>query len=373
METPSNRDVNRQGDAALELHPERCVALRSRVCSCRRCVDVCTTRAIRVEEGKLSFDECSCTTCGACAAACPTGAIVMLCPSDKELDASLRHTLACGGATATVACRHAGTIAPTDTARTDGTDTCRVPCLGRVDVSLLLGLAAQGASSIELVSGRCPACANARGGAAARQVVREAQALLEACGSQTCIELLERGDADKDGGASGSSTPMAVGTDAERLVVTGPIKPDAQTRRLPCHVPARRLRLFRNIKALGSPSSKSVQTHETFSLVIDTSACTGCGGCGFLCPTGALRLIEEDNGGKLLAHAPALCVACGLCEQSCPRQAISSTPEVRLDRFIEQQPDVFPLADDAWVPNRPRSMFEKLHQVLGANVVMSTS
>lgn len=373
METPSCHDVNFQGDAALELHPERCVALRSRVCTCQRCVDACTARAIRVEEGELSFDGHRCMACGTCATACPTGAIVVLRPSDKELDTSLRRAFAHGDTTVVVACKHADLAMPTSTAGADGASTCRVPCLGRVDTSLLLGLAAQGASSIVLLSGHCPACENARGGAAAQQVAREARTLLNACGSQTRIELIERDNADETGGASNLSASTAVGTGTEQLVATGPIKPDVQMGCLPCHVPARRLRLFRNLKELGSPSDKPVQTRETLSLVIDTDACTGCGGCAFLCPTGALRLIAEDGRGKLLAHAPALCVACDLCEQSCPHQAISSAPEVRLDRFIEQRPDVFPLKDDMWIPNQPRSMFDKLHRVLGNNVIMSTN
>ena len=51
---------------------------------------------------------------------------------------------------------------------------------------------------------------------------------------------------------------------------------------------------------------------------IDNDACTGCGICVTVCPTGALAIVE---GKAVMAH-PALCIYDGECEPVCTVGAI---------------------------------------------------
>ena len=51
---------------------------------------------------------------------------------------------------------------------------------------------------------------------------------------------------------------------------------------------------------------------------IDTAACTGCGDCVMVCPTGALAMA---GGMAVMAH-PALCIYDGECEPVCSVAAI---------------------------------------------------
>jgi len=51
---------------------------------------------------------------------------------------------------------------------------------------------------------------------------------------------------------------------------------------------------------------------------IDEDACTGCGDCVAVCPTGALALV----GGKAAMAHPELCIYDGECEPVCPVAAI---------------------------------------------------
>lgn len=51
---------------------------------------------------------------------------------------------------------------------------------------------------------------------------------------------------------------------------------------------------------------------------IDEERCTGCGGCGLVCPTEAVSLRE----GKAAVEA-ALCLSCGHCAAACPQEAIT--------------------------------------------------
>src|SRR5215471_11498604 len=51
------------------VDPARCAD------GCSRCVDVCPTDAVRVDDGGLALDLGACLFCNECVAACPTGAI----------------------------------------------------------------------------------------------------------------------------------------------------------------------------------------------------------------------------------------------------------------------------------------------------------
>ena len=53
----------------------RCVALRHRRITCRRCVEICPSGALSVEGRAFEIDQASCTHCGACIAVCPAQAL----------------------------------------------------------------------------------------------------------------------------------------------------------------------------------------------------------------------------------------------------------------------------------------------------------
>ena len=56
----------------------------------------------------------------------------------------------------------------------------------------------------------------------------------------------------------------------------------------------------------------------------EESACTHCGACAKACPLGAITV---DTRQKTLAHLPARCIGCGLCQLACERQqAVSMAP-----------------------------------------------
>ena len=54
--------------------------------------------------------------------------------------------------------------------------------------------------------------------------------------------------------------------------------------------------------------------------VVDPAACTACGACVTVCPSGCLS-IEEGEGQPVVDTAP--CVRCGICVGTCPEQAIT--------------------------------------------------
>lgn len=50
----------------------------------------------------------------------------------------------------------------------------------------------------------------------------------------------------------------------------------------------------------------------------DKRLCCGCSACGQVCPTGSIRMVEDDEGFLYPAVNLDTCTACGLCEKVCP-------------------------------------------------------
>jgi NAD-dependent dihydropyrimidine dehydrogenase PreA subunit len=55
--------------------------------------------------------------------------------------------------------------------------------------------------------------------------------------------------------------------------------------------------------------------------IINHEKCDGCGGCIFQC--GAMALKFNYKSYKVYLHLPKTCVDCFICENYCPRQAIT--------------------------------------------------
>ena len=61
---------------------------------------------------------------------------------------------------------------------------------------------------------------------------------------------------------------------------------------------------------------------EPLVSVVDQEKCIGCGLCEASCPFDAIRLSRIDKGGYKAQNIPALCKGCGICASGCPEKAI---------------------------------------------------
>jgi ferredoxin len=96
-------------------------------------------------------------------------------------------------------------------------------------------------------------------------------------------------------------------------------------------------------------------------------ACTVCGACGEVCPTGALA-IDRDGEREVLRFDHRGCVGCGACIGICPEAALSLRKETDLAALVN---DPVVLAETATVhcescgrPVAPAAMLNRLARVL---------
>jgi NAD-dependent dihydropyrimidine dehydrogenase PreA subunit len=66
---------------------------------------------------------------------------------------------------------------------------------------------------------------------------------------------------------------------------------------------------------------------ESFLPIVDSYRCNGCGECIYVCPSGALGVID----GLAVLTSPDACAYCADCEEHCPQKAISLPYEIVLD------------------------------------------
>ena len=182
---------------------ERCLLVRNRNAECLRCAQACTSGCISYNEQTkmLDIDQARCVGCGTCATACPTCALEARDPNDTELLARLQGALtASASKRVAIVCEKAG-IAQNEC-------TVRLTCLGRIDESALIQLAAWGAREVTLTCGACNACEHKPGRTVVEEVCESANTLLGLWDGTMHVELKEVGCATEE------TEPHAQGTNA---------------------------------------------------------------------------------------------------------------------------------------------------------------
>ena len=328
----------------LAVHPERCVRVRNRHASCVRCAEACTSGALSLRDGALTVNEALCVGCGTCATVCPTCAIEARHPVDGELLAAAHRALR-AGREAVFACHRAFEQAPTACAAAGAIE---LACLSRMEESLAMRLFADGAQCIRLLHGACEGCPRENGFASVKLVRDTVDSLLETWGLNCEYDVQQVGSEVKVAAADAA---------APQHVATGGIRAASAFRKpahvqadgtLPHFVPLRRHALLDALADLGSPVRPDLDTRLWGHVSIDMSACRSCKMCAVFCPTGALQKYVGEDGHGGVEHYLAECVHCGLCQDICPVQAITSSTAVPTSMLADGKTERYPMPDPAW-------------------------
>lgn len=369
---PNINDIVQVAEA-LEKSPvavlrDRCVAVRNRNATCRRCKDACPVDAIEVMANEIHLDAGACMACGGCTVVCPTEALVSVKPLDADLSRDSAKACANNDGRAVFACARISSKHVADPER-----YAEVPCLARVDESMLLSLVSHGASDIALVDGTCSTCKYRDTVPLTDATVLYANELLAAHGSAVRVTresgfpddmLIEDAQglfgstrrgflADTYGMAKETAMTAAKATIEQELGYR-PDEPSIGERlrvgangALPQLRVARHEVLINSMDAIGPAQVDTLESRRFASIEIDVDTCNACGMCAVFCPTGALKRDDADNPSaelKALEFSAADCVQCGLCADVCWKKALVMSPKVSTAQLFDFEPRVFDLA-----------------------------
>lgn len=354
--------------SAIHVQQLRCAKVRNRNVTCLKCADACTSGCISLTEGQLNIEANNCVGCGTCATVCPTGALESRNPSDAELMNKCMKARKKDHVVLMCALAHEAL------AEVVATGSCvQVVCAGRIDESLLCGLAAKGVRRVSVVCGHCNNCEQAHGLETARLVINTTRALLHALGvdmnlvastevppsilsnspdAQNTVKAQEMlaaffsikranppirlASAPKDGLAQNphhAQDPHH--PQAKSFAQKMHVKKDGT---LPHFIPDRRDQLLSYLSEMGETNEETINTRLWGMVVIDEALCSSCQMCATFCPTGALAKFVDTDGSFGINHYPGDCVKCRSCEDICRQKAISVldevSPELLLDGMV---------------------------------------
>ncbi|MEL6584141.1 MAG: 4Fe-4S binding protein [Pseudomonadota bacterium] len=304
----------------VTLTEAMCAHSRAGKPACSNCLDLCPTSAITSAGEHVAIDPMVCAGCGACASACPSGAISYSAPESDHVFLRLR--------TMAEAYAGAGGTAPRLLVHDDVHGIEMIALLARhgrglpADVIPLAlpalnafghaeMLAALGCGFVDVLVLAAPKTDLA---ALETQV-----ALASALGGGEAVRLLDIQDPDMLGEALRAE--MHPAPLAAPVLTMG-------TRRQVARLSSKALNEADAVLELpeGAPYG---------AVLVDTDACTLCLACASLCPSGALG----DNPEKpQLRFQEDACLQCGLCANVCPENAITLEPQMNLaDSAMHQQ------------------------------------
>jgi ferredoxin len=303
-----------------------CAHGRNRITGCTRCIDVCSTSAIRSAGNRVDVDLHLCMGCGGCATSCPSGAMSYIYPRVSDIGLRIKTVLQtyvrAGGRDACLLFHNAeagreqmlklGRHGAGLPARVMPLETMHIASLG---IDLMLGGIALGAAQVVILSdGSEPD--------GYRDLLRRqmavAQAVLAGLGyGDGHFGLIEADDASALEREIWQLEPARVPQHAATFNLSDDKRTtlDFAFDHLLKHAPAPQQELP---LPAGAPFG---------AVQVNRDTCTLCMACVGACPEKALFDAKDS---PQLRFIERNCVQCGLCEQTCPEHAITLVPRLSL-------------------------------------------
>jgi ferredoxin len=307
-----------------------CAHSRSQIEGCNACIEICSTEAIRPEGDHVAVDPHLCMGCGTCATVCPTGAMGYQYPRPEDRGAQMKRLLSAyreaGGLDACVVFHSAAGREALARAAASGhglppralpLEAWSVTANG---LDLLLAAIAYGASQVVVFSTGAESPEELD---AVREQMAIGQAVLSGLGySGRHFEVIVASD--------DAAVPQSFATLA-RAAAPPPaafaLSNDKRTaiefavEHLVKHAP----------RPVESIALSAGAAHG--QVLVDSQRCTMCMSCVGACPASALM----DGGDRpMLRFLERNCVQCGLCEATCPEDAIRLEPRLLLTPAVRE-------------------------------------
>jgi ferredoxin len=325
--------------SALEFDPGRCLHSQDRFSGCQACFAICPVAAIT--PGKPpSLDPKKCDKCMACLMVCPVGAY----RADDEVATLLAAVKRLEGAPLELLCER--NPRPAQGVSKEATAIRIKGCLAGLGVGTYLVLAALGHDRILVRTEACSACLWAALPGEVQAQVSHARQLLQGWGKDSSLISVSELASPVERPLWESASPplsrrdifqtaLSQGRASLARVVDEWATPPADRQ------PGRdRLRMLTALKHLPSPPPVrpgSLQGLD-FAWLSVSDACTACGVCARICPTGALQFGKYAGETAFqLTFQAAKCISCDMCTHVCSPAAMTLDHAPTFARIFSQE------------------------------------
>ena len=354
----------------FNYNPDICAHGRSGKRGCTRCIDVCPAEAIISIGETVRVNPYLCQGGGACATACPSGAMTYAYPVVGDLLQALRLLLRdyrdAGGSAPSLMFHDSASAASLERSLAAGMPERVVPVaieeIGAVGMDTWLSCLAYGAEAVVLLT--CdqtpPQVVEAL-----QEQVAIAQAILGGMGY--AADRLRLVNGDQPAAALQALAAPPAGQSRQAATYAAPAADKRGT-----------LRLALQHLQSQAPAPKRVTplaAGAPFGEVrVDAAACTLCMSCVSSCPT---RALLDGRGLPQLNFREWNCVQCGLCERTCPEGAITLHARYLHEAEARERPRILheeqPVCCTACgKPFTTRAMLDKLGRKLEGHWMFQT-
>lgn len=310
----------------FEYDADICAHSRSGIAGCTRCIDACPAEAITSSGEGIAVDPHLCQGAGACASACPSGAIRYAYPRVHEQIDMLRTAI---GHWRRGEKTHGAEVLFFDSGRGREALEKIAPALdarifpvaveeiGAAGLDLIAPALAYGAARAWLLA---PPETPKKEVATLKHNLAVLHAVMKQCGED--------------------ATRAAVVESADEILKSAPMPPPARAATFAAAGDKRAiiraaLSFFAEC-AEPPPEAAALPQGAMFGHVqVDENACTLCMGCVAVCPANALQAGGDTPALKLIE---ANCVQCGICARACPESALTLEARLHFDAAFARAP-----------------------------------
>jgi len=301
------------------VHAEKCTHTRHKSSSCKACIKICPMDSIQLKNG-ISIDW-SCNSCSLCTSVCPTEALELREKPNKEFYADVKKRTE-GNEELFFHCQQAKEIEHLQ-------NQLIIPCLGVIDEVTIQLAITNGVHQFYFLIDVCEQCTLTQGKSLFQERLNLWKLRYPEIDWITMTRAAYRASINNE--QSGSKKHQVsnhidrreffkvFGNEAKQTVVQSVLKEKEKTPWKNGELITQHSIRLQVYQKWIQPNLETIYPLQEKQLQLNENQCTLCGICEKVCPTGAIKIQQENLS---LDFQQDQCISCDLCEDVCYRKAI---------------------------------------------------